>query len=172
VDLPPPPPTRSRRKWGVLIIVLVLLFVGTGYVGVFVVKSFVSNPAFDSVDQLDASQITAMKVFVLNRPDGGPDLGYPKGMTIASPDYEKVLAPLRNARPVHTDRGVWLGRLTVTLADGRSQSILLYRAQPDPKVPPVLRFKIGSFQYEAGPVDGFVSVLVECEPRSAAAGPG
>jgi hypothetical protein len=156
-------------KWWALIFVLTLVFAATA---VTVVYHYVSAPVFESVDQLEPARITAIKVFVLNRPDGGPDLGYPKGMAIGESDFEKVLAPLRNARPVHAERGVWLGRLTVTLADGRSQSILLYRAQPDPKQPPVLRFKIGSFQYEAGPVNAFVTALVECEPRSSPAGAG
>src|SRR3954454_22115596 len=87
VDPPPPPPTRRRLRWGVLIVALVLLFVGTGYVVVFKVKNYLSAPAFE-VEQLDAGQITAMKVFVLNRPDGGPDLGdrKQKGFAIAPPD--------------------------------------------------------------------------------------
>jgi len=156
----------------VLIVALVLLFVGTGYVVVFKVKNYLSAPAFE-VEQLDAGQITAMKVFVLNRPDGGPDLGdrKQKGFAIAPPDYEKVLAPLRAAGRVHTGRGVWLGQLTVWLADGRRQPVYLYRAQPDPRKPPVLRFTIGSRQYEAGPVNDFVTILAACEQQPAAAGP-
>jgi len=166
-----PPPSRSRFKWWALIFVLLLLFAWTC---VFLLYQYVSTPTFDSVDRLDATQVTGMRVFVLNRPDGGPDLGdrKQKGFPVAPGDFDRVLAPLRNARPVHTDRGVWLGQLTVYLADGSRQPIYLYRAQPDPKQPVVLRFTIGSSQYEAGPVDDFVKVLAACEPRPAATGPG
>lgn len=173
MDQPPPPaapPARSRFVWWGLILLLTLLFAA----GLVTAALMVLKPAFESVDQLDPAQIRSMRAFILNRPDGGPDVGDRKGGTeVRREDYEKVLAPLRHAERVNTERGVWLGQITVKLADGRGQTILLYRAQPDPRKPWVLRFKVGQHQYEAGPVSDLVAALAASEGRSPPpAGPG
>jgi hypothetical protein len=128
-----------------------------------------SPPAFESVDAVDAGQVRGMTAFVINRPDGGPDVGHPsRPIDVRPDDYEKVLAPLRGATRIPLERGdPWLGRLTVKLADGRSQSILLYRSRPaNPKQPPALRFKIGRLEYEAGTLDALVKALAESERGS------
>lgn len=166
-----PSPTRSRLKWWGLFLCLALAFAAAL---VTVAVNVLTPPVFESIDRLDAARVTEMRVFVLNRPDGGPDLGdrKRKGFPIAPEDFDRVLAPLRDARPVHTGRGVWLGQLTIWLADGSRQPVYLYRARSDSTQPFVLRFTIGSFQYEAGPVDDFVKILAACESRRAGAGPG
>ena len=86
----------------------------------------------------------------------------PGGDLLAGADVDV----LRGAEPVNKERGVYLGELRVTLADGRRQSIQLYRVTPAPKAPPVLRFKIEQFQYEAGPADRLVTLLAECEAKA------
>jgi hypothetical protein len=155
-------------KWWGLILLLTLLFAAT----LVTVALRLLKPAFESVDQLEPGQIRSIRAFVLNRPDGGPDIGDRKGgMEITGGDLEKVLAPLRHAARIDKERGVWLGQITVKLADGRGQTIMLHRAQPDPQKPWVLRFKIGTFQYEAGPVSELIEVLSACEGRSQPVGP-
>jgi hypothetical protein len=156
-------PARSRLVWWGLILAVV---VASAYTWVAVVVPYL-KPAFESVDSLDLTQVRGMTAFILNRPDGGPDIGHPKNPIVLAPgDYDKVLGTLRKAEPIDKERGVWLGQLTVKLADGRSQAILLHRTAPQADDPALLRFKIGEFQYEAGPVDRLVQVLVECEQRA------
>lgn len=169
--LPPAAPsTRTRLKWWGLILLLTFLFAAA----LVTAALQVLRPAFESVDQLDPARIESIRVFVINRPDGGPDIGGPtrKGIQISREDFGKVLDPLRHAERVSKERGVWLGQMTVKLADGRGQPIYLYRARSAPDGPWVLRFKIGRLQYEAGPVDELVRVLTECEPRAGPTGPG
>jgi hypothetical protein len=162
----PPVFRRSWLKWGGLILVGV---VAAAYCWVTVVVPHL-QPAFESVDALDANRVRSLTVFVLNRPDGGPDIAHPKTPLVIDPaDHDKVLGLLRNAERIDKERGVFLGEMRVELADGRSQSIQLYRVAPAPKAPPVLRFKIEQFQYEAGPADRLVTLLAECEARAKAA---
>jgi hypothetical protein len=162
----PPPSRRTWLKWGGLILAGV---VAAAYCWVAVVVPYL-RPAFESVDAVDAGQVRSLTVFVLNRPDGGPDIGHPKNPFAIDPaDYGKVLGLLRNAERIDKERGVYLGEMRVRLADGRRQSIQLYRVAPAPNAPPVLRFKIEQFQYEAGPADRLVTLLAECEARAKAA---
>src|SRR5438270_467828 len=86
----------------------------------------------------------------------------------AADRYGAVASVLRGAERIDKERGVYLGQLKVTLADGRRQPVMLYRIAPAPKAPPVLRFKIGGFQYEAGPVDRLLKVLADCEAKAKA----
>lgn len=167
----PPPPLRTRLKWWGLIFVLILVVAVTC---VTTLVYFLDAPAFESVAVLDVGQVKSMTAFAVNRPDGGPDVGHPsRPVTIAPEDYEKLLAPLRKGERVKADRGVWLGQLTVRLADGRRQSIRLYRAAAaDPKAPPVLRFTIGRNQFEAGPSADWLAVLTACEERAKTGPPG
>jgi hypothetical protein len=162
----PPPSRRAWLKWGGLILVGI---VAAAFCWVAVVVPYL-RPAFESVDALDPGQVRSLTVFVMNRPDGGPDIAHPKSPLAIDPaDFDKVLGSLRNAERIDKERGVFLGEMRVTLADGRRQSIQLYRVAPAPKSPPVLRFKIEQFQYEAGPAERLVSLLAECEARAKAA---
>lgn len=156
------PPTRTRLMWWGLILGLTLIFAGT----VVTIALLVLKPSFHSIAELKERDIRTMQAFILNRPDGGPDIGEPreKGIPIEPADQARLLAILEQAQPVQTERGVWFGQITVWLADGRRQPIYLYRVQvPGVHTEPILRYTIGTHQYEAGPVQAFVDVMAECE---------
>lgn len=164
----PPPPARRLRfaLWGALFASFLTcagLFAYFGY-------EWTRTPAFETVDDLDLAAVARVQVLVINRPDGGPDVGELKGepLTVPAADYEAVFAPLRRATPVSRERGIWLGRVMVLLADGRRQTIMLYRVGEgnDPARPPVLLFSIGRRQFEVGAVEKWLKPLVEVEARA------
>lgn len=166
-DTPPAPPaTRRRMLLWVALFCLVLLVPLTL---VPTALLLFSKPAFESVDELSPDKVTGIGVFILNRPDGGPDVGRRDDLFQVPPaDRDAVLGLLRGAQRVDLTRGIWLGRMVVTLADGRRQAILLYRPESsvDKDKPGRLRFKIGDLQYEGPPVDEFVRALVAIEAKA------
>lgn len=159
----PTPSTRSRLPiWGGLL-ALFLLVPG---IGVPILLSLFAEPAFQSFDELNAADIRAMEIFVLNRPDRGPDIGKIRILfPIAETDHPLLLAHFLKAKRVdQLPPKVWLGRLVVKLKNGKKQDVLLYRVgdENDPKNKVKLLFKIGQYQYEAGPADPLTALLDEC----------
>ncbi len=161
----PAPASTTRRRlplWGG-ILALVLLF--TAVVIPKIVKNL-GEPAFPSIDEIDLAQVKSMEIFVLNRPDGGPDIGGTRGLfAIPATDYDRALAPLRKAEPIPAEspRGIWLGRLVVVLADGRSQTVMLHRpkSEYDPKASQRMELRIGRHQFVGPPVNDFVTRIAE-----------
>lgn len=155
--------TRRRLPlWGG-ILALVLLFPA------IVIPMLVSNfrePAFASIDEIDLARVKSMEIFVLNRPDGGPDIGGTRGLfAIPAADYDRALAPLRKAEPIvaESPRGIWLGRLVIVLGDGRSQTVMLHRPKSDhdTTAPQRLEMRIGRYQFAGPPVNEFVTRIAE-----------
>lgn len=138
---------------------LVLLF--PAIVIPLLVSSF-GKPAFESIDDLDAANIQSLSILILERPDGGPNIGMPNELfVIPKKDHEAALAPLRKAERVtaETSRGIWLGRIAVTLADGRTQRIMLHRPKQEYDKSRVhrLEVRIGPNQFVGPPVDEFIA---------------
>lgn len=161
---PAPAPTTRRRLplWGG-IAALILLFPA---IVIPILVSILKEPAFASLDELDLAQVSSMEIFLLNRPDGGPDIGGTRGLfVIPAADYDRALAPLRKAEPIAAEspRGIWLGRLVVTLADGRKQTVMLHRpkAEYDKSQVHRLELRIGRHQFVGPPVDEFVARIAE-----------
>ena len=161
----PRPPSTTRRRlplWGG-ILALVLLF--PAVVIPLLLASF-REPAFASIDEIDLARVTSMEIFVLNRPDGGPDIGGTRGLfAIPVADFDRALAPLRKADPIAAEspRGIWLGRLVVKLADGRSQTVMLHRpkGEYDRATVQRLELRIGRHQFAGPPVGEFVTRIAE-----------
>ncbi len=157
---PPPRPPRNRLPLWVGLIVLILLF--PAVVIPLLVGAF-RDPAFASVDEVDVARVQAIDVFILNRPDGGPDIGGTRGLfPVPEADFERVLALMRNATPSQSQRGIWMGRIVVTLTDGRVQTIMLHRptdeyAGTDRR----LEMRIGRLQFDGPPVKEFLRKMGE-----------
>ena len=146
----------------------VALFIGTAYGLIFLLVTQLSKPTVRSVNEIDAANIQSWKILVINRPDGGPDIsgGGKAFFPIPTPDYEAVLAPLRNAKLIQTDRGIYLGEIRLLFKDGKKLTIMLHRVGDGPNPPPMLRISVEQYQYDAGPLDAFLKPLIEVEARA------
>lgn len=134
-----------------------------------------SGQAFQSVSEIDPTQIKWMSVRMLNRAelDGGPDVG---PYYAAPEDYAKLLEPLK-AVPAVPDfdgaKGPWLGEYRIMVANGRRATIRFYWHR-DPRnasdTPAKLRFAIGDKKYERDTAAALVLVAAaaECEARGKA----
>lgn len=162
-DPDPRPPLRSRLPlWGGLLALVLLV---PAVVVPLLVGAF-REPAFRSVDEIDLSQVKSIEVFVLNRPDGGPDIGGTKQRFVVPADqFDAVLGLLRNADRVTdaTARGIYLGQIVVTLTNGRTQTIFLHRPKNEYEAGRVQRVevRIGSNQFDGPPVGEFTRRLGE-----------
>lgn len=161
--LPATPSTRSRLPlWGGLLV----LFLLVPAIGVPILLTLFAEPAFQSFDELNPADIRSMEIFVLNRPDRGPDIGKIRILfPIAEADHPLLLAHFLKAKRVDSlPPKVWLGRLVVKLANGKKQDVLLYRVgdENDAKNKVKLLFKIGPYQYEARAADPLTLLLDEC----------
>ncbi len=150
--------TKRRMPFWIGIGVLILLF--PIIVIPFLVSTF-REPVFQSVDDIAVDQIESIELFILNRPDGGPDIGGTRGMfAVPKEDFERILEPLRGARTVESEsaRGIWLGRMVVTFTDERSQTIMLHRSKKEyeDRAAKPLEIRIGRYQYEIPNVMDFV----------------
>jgi hypothetical protein len=141
---PPDSPTLTTRtryfQWGA---VLALILLAPAILIPFLL-SLSQQPAFSSLDDLDISQIRSLEVIILNRPDGGPDIGTTKAMhNYPASDYERVVATMKPFLEHTSDpgRGIWLGRMVITMKDRRRQMILFHRSKTD------------EFQGKSGPVE-------------------
>jgi hypothetical protein len=161
--MPTPPPVKSRTRylqWGALI-ALVLL---APAILIPLFLSLTQQPAFQTLDEIDLTQVRAMEIFVLNRPDNGPDVGSTRGMFVVPPgDYRRMLDTLQPAllQPEDTGRGIWLGRMVVTMNDRRRQTVLFHRSKNEANVGtqnPV-QLRIGRKLFLGPPVNDFTAKL-------------
>ncbi len=148
--------------WGGLL-ALVLLF--PAIVIPLLVGAF-REPAFQSIDEIDLAQVQSVEVFVLNRPDGGADIGGTRGKFVVPPaDVDAVLGLLRKAERVTaiTSRGIYLGQILVTLSNGRNQTVYLHRPKNEYEVRAAQRveLRIGSNQFNGPPVNEFTRRLAD-----------
>lgn len=158
----PRPSTRARLPlWGGLL-ALVLLF--PAVVIPWLVGAF-RDPAFRSVDEIDVANVKSVELFIINRPDQGPDIGAKALFAVPPADFDRTLALLRNCGHVDSasPRGIWLGRVVVVLKDGRSQSIMLHRPKNEYETTTVHRMevRIGSHQFDGPPVNEFTKKIGE-----------
>jgi hypothetical protein len=153
------PMTRRRMPYWIGIAALILLF--PAIVVPLLVRTSGELP-FSSIDQIDTSTVRSLEILVIERPDGGPNIGQPNQLfAIPRGDFEGFLATLRHSGRVASEspRGIWLGRLVVTLDDGRAQSIMLHRpkAEYDAAKPQRLELRIGPHQYDGPNVNDFIA---------------
>ncbi len=162
-----PASTRRRMPYWLGIAALILLF--PAIVVPLLVRSFGDLP-FTSIDQLDGQSLRSIDLLVIERPDGGPNIGMPSRLfPVPATEFEALLAPLRNAGRVAAEspRGIWLGRIVVTLNDGRAQSVMLHRPKSETgATAPRLELRIGSNQYEGPPVGAFLAVADKIAGRA------
>lgn len=150
--------TRRRLPlWGG-IAALILLF--PAIVIPLLVSSF-GETAFQSVDEIDVSRVKSMSILMIERPDGGPNIGTPNELfVIPESELEKALQPLRRAERVASEspRGIWLGRIVITLNTGRTQTVMLHRPKQafDRSSNHRLELRIGRNQFIGPPVGEFL----------------
>lgn len=155
--------TRRRLPFWLGITALILLF--PAIVIPWLVSAF-REPAFQSIDEIDTANVRSMELFLLNRPDGGPDIGGTRGLFVIPPSqYQRTLELLRNAEPLTTElpRGIWLGRLVITLNEGRTQTVMLHRPKQETEKSQTQRMelRIGRYVYLGPPVEAFVARMAE-----------
>jgi hypothetical protein len=121
---------------------------------------------FTSIDQIDVKAVRSLEVLVIERPDGGPNIGMPNQLfAVPTAEFDSFLSSLRSAGRVASEspRGIWLGRFVVTLDDGRAQSVMLHRpkSEYDATKPQRLELRIGPHQYEGPPVNEFITRIAQ-----------
>lgn len=123
--------------------------------------------AFESIDELRLENVSTFQVQIQNRKelDGGDsiDLFY-----VAEADYAMLLQPLLEASEVKgfaDARGPWLGEYRVVTKEGRAGRVRLYWTTPRRGGEPVLRFKIGTKEYEGGTAMAVVTAARVAESR-------
>ncbi len=153
-----PPSTRRRMPFWIGIAALILLF--PAIVIPLLVRSSGELP-FTNLDQLDVKAVRSIDLLVIERPDGGPNIGMPHQLFPVPPtEFEAILSPLRKAEPVAAEspRGIWLGRMVVTLDDGRAQSVMFHRPKStEDSRTARLEIRIGRNQYMGPPVRDFIA---------------
>ena len=115
-----PRPAKTNVRLILLLAVLCIAAV-VGTAAVFL--SWVSTPLGLTVDQIDAADLSEIRVQLLNRPDGKADVNKVKMLV---EDFPALLAPLRNAAPEADRPGMpWLGEYQIRFRDDRRLTIRL-----------------------------------------------
>ena len=161
--LPQPRRRRVSAKWLFGLTALTLL---VPVVMVFVIFPWLAEQAFQSVEEIDPTQVEVLRVQLLNNPQGKEDIG-PTEMAAA--DFPALLAALSGAEKVsEIPASTWLGEYRVRFKDGRRGTIRLYWQRRNPSridSPAIVWMKVGSNKYRAGEVLELFKVAGECAPR-------
>jgi hypothetical protein len=162
-------PKPPRRRW-LFVAIALLILIASAYIGAFYIASLFGEPAVKSIDEIDPAQVETMAVLAINRPDGGPDIAVDgkNPFVVPEADFEKLLAPLRHAKPFLEGRPIYLGYMQIVFRDGRKLKVMLHRIGDgnDPAHLPNLRVSIGKYQYEVSPLDKFLKPLSEVEANA------
>jgi hypothetical protein len=120
VPAPTPKPKKFATKWLIALALLALL-VPVGLL--FCVFPWLSQPAFTTVDEIEAVQLDTLRVQLLNHPNAKEDVG---PIDMAKEDSGRLLAPLRKAEKIEAlPACTFLGEYKVRYADGRRGTIRL-----------------------------------------------
>jgi hypothetical protein len=152
------PTARQRMPFWAGILGLILLVPA---IGIPIMLNIIREPAFQSLDEVQAENVKSMEIFILQRPDGGDDIGGTRGMFQVPPEhFQTVLQGLRNAQPMEASlpRGIWLGRMIVKFQDGRRQTVMFHRPRTD-SGPQRVEIRIGSKQFLGGEVNVLTKLL-------------
>ncbi len=157
-------PVSNRKRWIVAGVAIAMLM-AVAYASAFFFAGLFDNKPAASIDELDAAEVAKLSVFVLNRPDGGPDITRGGGelLNIPQPEVESILATLRGARPITAERAVFLGRMEIALQDGRKLTVMLHRDASDKSAS--LQYRIGNHGYEGQSLTAFLAALDAMEAR-------
>jgi hypothetical protein len=162
-------PKPPHRRW-LFVAVALLILIASVYAGAFYIASLFGEPAVKSIDEIDPGQVETMAVLAINRPDKGPDIASngKEPLVVPEADFEKLLAPLRHAKPFLEGSPIYLGYMQIGFRDGRKLKVMLHRIGngDDPAHLPSLRISIGKYQYEVSPLDKFLKPLVEVEANA------
>lgn len=151
-------PRHQSRRW-VWVAIVFALMTGLAYASVFLLADLFAKPAAKSVDEIDTTNVASMHVLAINRPDGGPDIsaGGKDMLPVPADQFAALLVPLKSAKQIKTDRGIYLGEIRMIFRNGSKLTIMLHRAESEGRH--VLRLGIEQYQYDAGPLEPFLKVL-------------
>lgn len=196
-QIPPPQPAAPARK---KINVAVLLVVAAAFITVplLVFLAFMlwmDQSAFGTVDDVKTSELEGVRVQLLNlprgrqnRPDTIKEDGPPADNTptqfdadigpvdLTRPDFDLILAPLRNATPLEPKdwpASPLLGEIRVRYKDGRRGTIYLYWAYDRPgddTSPARVYMKVGGNRYRACSLKDLRTVAEAAASRGTKAG--
>ena len=139
------PTTRRRMPYWIGIVALILLF--PAIVVPLLVRTSGELP-FTSIDQIDVKAVRSLEILIIERPDGGPNIGMPNRLfAIPSADFETFLSSLRNAGAWRPNRlagfgsVVWSSR---SRTDARNRSCFTARS------PSTMRRNCSDWKCESG----------------------
>ncbi len=162
---PPPQPRRYKVsvKWLIGLTALTLL---VPVLMVFVVFPWLSEQAFESVEEINPADVEVLRVQLLNHPQGKEDVG---PVEMNPDDFPKLLAAIGGAEKVNDiPAAPWLGEYRVRFKDNRKGTIRLYwqKLNPSqPQSPAIFWMRIGSTKYRGGDALELFKVAAECAPR-------
>ena len=164
-ELLPPAKKKSHRT---IIILVILGMIAVPTVMLVFVFPWLSQSAFQSVDEIDVAQVDTIRIQFLNHPNRKADVD---PVYLANEDFDTVLEPLRRAESVTViPPSAHLGEYRIRFKDGRRGTIRLTwlqenrgqenalasltgaAAMENGFVPPkyTVYFKIDSKMYKAG----------------------
>ena len=162
-SLPQPKRYKVSAKWLIGLSALTLL---VPVLMIFVIFPWLSEQAFQSVEEINPVEIEVLRVQLLNHPQDQPDVG-PVNMN--PDDFPKLFKAIAGAEKVNDiPAATWLGEYRVRFKDGRRGTIQLYWQRQNPNNSssvPVIWMKIGSAKYRGGEVLDLFKVAAECAPR-------
>lgn len=195
-DLPDPPPAQPApsKKLNVAVLLIVASVFVTVPVCLFALLYFwLTQSAFNSVDELKADDLDEIKIQMLNLPRGpqnrpdpvteekikpdentrfhtDPDI---EPTRLMRPDFDVFLNALKNAEPV--DRrppAPYLGKVEIRYKDGRRGTVMLYWAVdgPRPDAPAHVWLRINSNNFKACTLKELRTVAQACAERGEKAG--
>jgi len=127
-------------------IVLLLLLVPVGVM--FCIFPWLSQQAFKSVDEIDATQVETLGVQLLNHPEGREDV---RPIQMAREDFDRLLEPLRHAEKVEVQPAApFAGEYKVRFKDGRRGTIRLRWAREAVDLSPPFAAVVGSTAEQFG----------------------
>lgn len=180
-QLPPTPPAAPAPKKVNVAVMLILtaVFVTVPLLVFAAFYLWLNQTSFASVDEVNPAELEGVRVQLLNLPRGpqnrpdvvagaewvradennsahaDPDIG---PVDLIRPDFDLILAPLRNATPLEASQWPacpFLGEIKVRYTDGRKGTVRLYWAldRPgDPDSPARVYMTVGPNKYRACPL--------------------
>lgn len=187
---PPPSPAEAPpKKLNVAVLLILAAVFITVPVCLFALMYFwLTQSAFNSVDELKADDLQEIEIRLVNlprgphnRPDPSPDERIKADENtrfhtdpdvdptlLTRPDFDVFLNALRGAEKV--DRkppSPYLGKVEIRYKDGRRGTVMLYWASEDnrPDAPAVVWLRINSHYYKGGTLKDLRTVAQACAER-------
>ena len=176
---------KKKINVAVLLIVAAVLVTVPLLVAVGVIL-WLDQSSFTSVDELKTEELDTIRIELKNlasrnidRPDTteektesidrtDPDI---RSVYIIRPDFNNILAPLREATPIDPKQwpaSAYLGKYEIKYKDGRGGTIMLYwntEVHGNQNSPGMVWMKIGSNRFQACKLKALRTVAEECAKR-------